>query len=120
MHELSIALSLVETALEAAQAHHIHKVDAVHLRLGVMSGVVKEALLFSYDIATEGTLLAGARLEIEELPLIVYCPHCRAERQLPGIQFLYCPQCETPASQIVQGKEIEIVSLEYSYDPAVT
>lgn len=114
MHELSIAHSLVDIASKAAYEVNAVKVDAVKLRLGVMAGVVKEALLFSYDIVAENTILAGSRLEIEELPVVIYCTHCAVKSQLPGIQQFRCPLCEQPTARIVQGKELEIVSLEYS------
>jgi hydrogenase nickel incorporation protein HypA/HybF len=113
MHELSMAYSLVETAVAAARANNISQVDSVHLRLGQLAGVVKEALLFAYEIATENTLLAGSSLEIEELPIVVLCPQCQSEQTLVQAQYLCCPICGTPTAQIIQGKEIEIVSLTY-------
>jgi hydrogenase nickel incorporation protein HypA/HybF len=67
MHELSIAASIVEIASEEA-ARHTGRVDAVHLQLGAMSGVVKDALLFSWDLACGDTAIQGARLEIEDAP----------------------------------------------------
>jgi Zn finger protein HypA/HybF involved in hydrogenase expression len=39
MHELSIAMSIVELAQEEAERRGI-QVDAVHLKLGALSGVV--------------------------------------------------------------------------------
>lgn len=114
MHELSIAYNLVRIAAEAAQEAHIPHVDAVHLRLGVLSGVVKESLLFSYDIAAENTPLAGSRLIIEELPVVIFCPACKVERTLPGIQSFRCPVCDQPSAHIIQGKEMQIASLEYA------
>ena len=50
MHELSIAMSIVEMAQEEAQQRGV-RVNAVHLKLGAMSGVVKQALLSSYEMA---------------------------------------------------------------------
>ena len=114
MHELSIAHNLVEIAVRAAQEAQVKKIDAVNLRLGALSGVVKDALLFSYDIVVKNTILEGSRLMIEELPVVVYCPKCQSESALPGIQAFSCPRCGTPTAKIVQGKELEIVSLEYS------
>lgn len=114
MHELSIAYNLVDIASQAALEVKAARVEVVKLRLGVLSGVVKEALLFSYDVVIADTILAGSRLEIEELPLIVYCPQCEVESQLPGIQQFRCPRCGQPTAQIVQGKELDIVSLEYT------
>jgi hydrogenase nickel incorporation protein HypA/HybF len=66
MHELSIAMSIVEIAEAEAERHACTGVQAVHLRLGPISGVAMDALLFSYPLATEGTSLEGSRLVIEE------------------------------------------------------
>ncbi|MCS6773263.1 MAG: hydrogenase maturation nickel metallochaperone HypA, partial [Thermoflexales bacterium] len=60
MHELSIALSLVESVESAARQAGAQRVTRIQLQLGALSGVVKEALLFSYDIAAQGTLAEGA------------------------------------------------------------
>ena len=69
MHELSIALSIIEGVEEELTRYEDDaRVAAVHLRLGPLSGVAKEALLFSYDLACEGTRLEGSRLAIEEAP----------------------------------------------------
>lgn len=111
MHELSIALSIVEMANEEASRRNAH-ISAVHLKLGTLSGVVKEALLFSYDLASEGTALEGSRLVIEEIPTVVYCPACQAERTLASVQRFCCSVCDTPTPDVVQGKELEVVALE--------
>ena len=112
MHELSIATSMVEMATEESEKRGGAQVHAVHLRLGLLSGLVKEALLFSWQVACEGTPLAGSRLEIDEMPVVVYCSTCRAKRTLPSIQNFLCPVCGTPTPEILQGKELEIVALE--------
>lgn len=114
MHELSIAHSLVEIAQDAAMEVKATKVEVVNLRIGALSGVVKDALLFSYDIVIEDTILAGSRLEIEELPVIVNCASCNIQTTLAGVQQFRCQQCNQPTADIVQGKELEISSLEYS------
>ena len=59
MHELSIALSILDLAAEEAERHG-GRVAAVHLRLGPLAGVVKDALVSAYDLAREGTPLARA------------------------------------------------------------
>jgi hydrogenase nickel incorporation protein HypA/HybF len=68
MHELSIALSLVDLACEEKQRRDLPDVRAVRLRLGARSGVVKDALTFSFDLAATGTCIEGAALKIEETP----------------------------------------------------
>lgn len=112
MHELSIAYSLVEAANTAALEAGASRVELVHIRLGMLAGVVKDALLFSFDIAAEGSLLAGAQLLIEDVPVRIFCVHCQAEAELPSVQSFRCPRCNTPSGQIVSGRELEIVGLE--------
>jgi hydrogenase nickel incorporation protein HypA/HybF len=111
MHELSIALSIVEMAAEEARRRAV-RVEAVHLRLGALSGVVKEALLFSYELACEGTTIEGSRLLIEEVPTVAYCPACQQERALEAGHRFFCPICDTPTPEVVQGRELEVVALE--------
>ena len=112
MHELSIALSLVEAACEKAAELGDVRVEALHLRLGPLSGVVRDALLFSFDLATAGTAIEGARLEIEDVPVIVFCPGCGEERPLPSIQSFRCPVCGTLAPEVIQGRDLELAALE--------
>jgi hydrogenase nickel incorporation protein HypA/HybF len=111
MHELSIAMSIVEMAEQEAQRHG-GRVAAVHLKLGMLSGVVKEALLSSYEMASADTALAGSQLIVEDVPIIVYCPSCQEQRQIKSTQWFCCPECGTPTSEVVQGKELELVALE--------
>lgn len=111
MHELSIAMSIVEMAEEEA-ASRSAKVKVVYLKLGALSGVVKEALLSCYEMACEGTPLEGSRLLIDEVPVIIFCSTCQTERTLNSTQMFCCPQCETPSAQILQGREIEVTALE--------
>lgn len=112
MHELSIALSMIEMAAEESARRGGVRVGAIHLKLGQLSGVVKEALLFSYEVACQGTPLEGSQLVIEEIPAVVYCPDCQAETTLASLQLFCCGTCETPTSQVVRGRELEVVALE--------
>ncbi|HLY24304.1 MAG TPA: hydrogenase maturation nickel metallochaperone HypA [bacterium] len=112
MHELSIAVSLVEMASERAAEIGGPRVDAVHVRLGALSGVVEEALRFSFDLAAGGTPVDGARLIVERVPVAVFCAGCRAERVLAEPLRFLCPVCGAPAGDLVHGREIELTALE--------
>lgn len=112
MHELSIALSIVDVAAEVADRQGGAGVIAVHLRLGPLSGVVKDALRSAYELARAGTVLAGAELIIEEIALVAFCPTCATERVLPSVQYLCCPECGTATPEIIRGRELEVVALE--------
>jgi hydrogenase nickel incorporation protein HypA/HybF len=111
MHELSIAMSIVDMAREEAEARNV-TIDAVHLDLGPLSGVVAEALLFSYEIACNGTPLEGSRLVIKNVPIEVYCPACKVQKTLSSMQWFCCPECAAPTSEVIHGKELLITALE--------
>lgn len=112
MHELSIAQSMIEGAAEEASRYPGRRVAVLHVQIGCLSGVVKGALLFSYDLASEGTRLEGSRLEIEDVAAAVFCQQCSAERILESIQDFRCPVCLTPTAEVVRGRELLITGLE--------
>jgi hydrogenase nickel incorporation protein HypA/HybF len=110
MHELSIALSMIEQ-VEQQPAAHTGGVRSIQVRIGALSGVDVEALRFAWEIARAGTPLAEVQLEIEHIPLRVRCPQCGRTRT-PEIQSIACPDCAGAEQEIVAGRELELVSLE--------
>jgi hydrogenase nickel incorporation protein HypA/HybF len=111
MHELSIAMSIVDFARDEAEQRGV-RVTGVRVRIGALSGVAPEALYSSYEMACFETPLAGSRLYLEEVPVVVFCPNCQARRPLSSIQLFSCGVCGAPTSEVVQGKELEVVGLE--------
>ena len=99
-------------ATEEATRHGSDRVEAIHMRLGPLSGVVKDALLFSYAAACEGTPLAGSRLIINDIPVTVDCPVCRTEREPASIQEFLCSVCGSPTPDVIHGRELEVIALE--------
>lgn len=112
MHELSIAHDLVELAQRSAREHGLRRVTALHVRIGVLSGVVKEALLFAFDAVAMGTLAEGAKIVIEEVPVTIFCPFCQAEQTLSSPVPMRCPACGTRSGDLRAGRELELVRLE--------
>jgi len=111
MHELSIALSILELAEEEGE-HRGSRVAAVHVKLGRLSGVVKEALASAFELAREGTALALAELVIDEVPLVIHCSSCAADRAPDSAFELRCPACGALTNEIVSGRELEVHALE--------
>ena len=104
-------MGIVDAATDEAQRRGV-QVSAVHLRLGALSGVVKDALLFSYEVACQDTPLEGSRLIVEDVPVVVFCLRCNESRELTSLQSFACPECHTPTMDIRQGKELEVFALE--------
>lgn len=120
MHELSIAYNLVEIADEAARKAGAAAVTVVHLRLGAMAGVVEEAIRFSFPIAATGTLVEGATLVIEPAPVQVYCDRCAAPQTLTPPFVFRCPICGQTVTRLLQGRELQIESIEIIEAPVET
>src|SRR5215467_5494712 len=104
MHELSIALSMIEMASEEVDRRGGGRVTALHLKLGSLSGVVKEALEFSYEVACEGTALEGSQLIIEAVPVKIHCARCLSDEAVESMQNLSCPRCGQLSGDVVQGR----------------
>ena len=107
MHELAIAESVVDTVTERLAGA---KVTCVHLEIGALSGVVADSIRFCFDLATEGTGLAGARLEITEPPAQCRCRACGADFQ-PASPIVLCP-CGSPDVAVLSGEQLKIVSVQ--------
>jgi hydrogenase nickel incorporation protein HypA/HybF len=112
MHELSIAMGILELTEEESEKRGGVRVDAIHLRLGPLSGVVKEALLSAWQLASEQTEFESSRLVIEDVPIAVFCSKCQAERPVQSIQRLCCVECDAPATEVVRGRELLVSALE--------
>jgi hydrogenase nickel incorporation protein HypA/HybF len=112
MHELSIALSILDLVAEEVRARNLTAVLAIHVRVGPLSGVVGDTLCSAYDLVREGTELADTRLVIDESPLIVYCPACDREQSAVSPQELRCHECNALTPRVVRGHELEIAALE--------
>ena len=107
MHELAIAESVVEAVTEELPGA---TVTCVRLEIGALSGVAPDSIRFCFDLATEGTGLAGARLEITEPPARCRCRACGTEFQ-PDSQIVLCP-CGSPDAAVLSGEQLKIVSVQ--------
>ena len=112
MHELSVALSLLDEIGEAAVRERATSVSSVRLRVGRVSGIARDALLFAWDIARADTVASKAELHIEVIDVAIYCTHCLAERAPRAGGGLACATCGTIAPHVVRGRELELVAME--------
>ena len=106
MHEMGIAMQIVEIAGSA-----IPPVAKVNVRVGKLTAVVPSSLTFCFNIATQGTPLAGAELVIEEVPVVARCKQCGHEWIITGPDFS-CEKCRAGEVDILSGRELDIVSIE--------
>ncbi|MGI9861653.1 hydrogenase maturation nickel metallochaperone HypA [Moorella naiadis] len=111
MHELALAREAVRLVAEDAARRGCARVTAVKLRCGEMTAVLPAALQLAFTCATQGTLVAGAHLDISVAPARAQCSRCGEEFR-PEAWLLLCPRCHTPGARLLAGREMEIISYE--------
>jgi len=114
MHELSIAHNLVGIIEQEMVRHKVTKIIRVRVKFGRISSIVPEALQTAFEVMTMDTPLQGAKLEIEEVPLVAVCRECGKEFSPEGdLLIMTCPYCSAEfGHEIISGKELYIDELE--------
>ena len=112
MHELSIATAVIDEVSKHVSRAGGGRVLSITLRIGRLSCVQEGSLRFCFDLAAADTELSGARLEIIDVPVRIWCPACAAEREPPGVQSLACPECGRSSGDIRAGRELDLESIE--------
>lgn len=110
MHELSIAISIVESAEEEAKKAAAITISKIEVEVGTMAGIDPEALLFAWDSVVQGTMAQQSTLVINTIQAEAHCLECG--RDFPAEHFfVQCPHCSSFRYQITKGKELRIRSL---------
>jgi len=110
MHELSIAVQLLDSVLAAAAEHGARRVDEVVVEIGAMRLVVPEALQAAWEVAAEGTIAAAATLKVVEMALAGRCRACGRTFE-PTIDSFVCPACGRADVEITGGNDILLTSV---------
>jgi hydrogenase nickel incorporation protein HypA/HybF len=110
MHEFSIAVSIVDIAVEHAEKANAKKVNEVELEIGELSGVICEAMETAMEAAIKGTLLEGAEIKILRITGRGMCAECNKDFHITNL-FDPCPDCGAFNPEILSGKELRIKSI---------
>jgi hydrogenase nickel incorporation protein HypA/HybF len=115
MHEMSITASLLSLIDEELKKHRLEKLLVVRVRHGALANIVPEAMSFAFEALTQGGPFEGARLELEEEPVVLRC-FCGASfnpEQKHELLFAPCPACgETLGHVVEKGRELYLQHIE--------
>ncbi|MFF8900358.1 hydrogenase maturation nickel metallochaperone HypA [Streptomyces lydicus] len=118
MHEMSIALAVVEQVEGAARPAGAGAVHSVRLQVGELAGVVPDALAFSFELACAGTALEGAELVLDPVPARARCGPCDRTWSTGMPPQLSCPACGGATAELLSGRELQISSVCWDDAPA--
>lgn len=111
MHELSIAINIVEIAREEAEKARAKSVSKLVLEIGKMSGVMPEALEMAMQEAIQTTLLQNTDIQYNYVDAIASCTDCCHEFLMEDM-LAPCPVCNSNKTYLIKGKELYIKSME--------
>jgi hydrogenase nickel incorporation protein HypA/HybF len=110
MHEMSIAEALLQNVLDAVSKSRVVRVQEVMLDVGKVRLVMPEALELAWTVVSDGTVAAGSKLRIKEIPIEAACRHCG--RVFPAdVDNYLCPGCGQADVEIVAGDDIMLTSV---------
>jgi len=111
---LALMEALRERALEQAERHGGGTIRAITLRVGSLAGVELEALELAFAVVMEREGpegVAPVQLRIESVAAKCYCYRC-ACAFLAADGCCACPDCGQISRDLLQGRELDLVSLE--------
>lgn len=106
MHEVSLMENVLRAVAESAAQNQIQKVTKIKLVVGKLTAALPDALSFAFTVLKEGTIFAGAELEIEEKEIKLYCRTCKKEFACQ--EWFICPSCAGNQTEVRQGRELYI------------
>lgn len=118
MHEMSIALAVVDQVEQAARPPGATAVTRVRLQVGELAGVVPDALRFCFELACAGTCLEGAELLAEAVAARAHCGPCADDWAVGMPPDLCCPRCGTATDGLLSGRELQILQVRWDESPA--
>jgi len=105
VHELSIALALLDELNALAAAQGALRIERVELEAGARRGIVPEALALAFAEAARGGPAEGAQLALSVLPTRARCRHCGLEFA-PAVDDYGCARCGLADVDILSGDEV--------------
>jgi len=115
MHELAVTESIMNIVLRHARTNRVRKVVSITLHIGELSDLEDEWMQHYFDYLSKETVVAGARLKIERLPIELNCTACgrtfAIEKSALGTSV--CPDCgATGDFSLVSGRQYYIKEME--------
>jgi hydrogenase nickel incorporation protein HypA/HybF len=115
MHEMSIALGIVRIAEKETSERNGSHVSEIELEIGELSGIELDSLDFVWPVATKETVLDNAKRTIRYREGVGHCMDCEKDFDVHRLSDT-CPHCGSYLKNIIQGKEMRVLSLTIEYE----
>ncbi len=115
MHELSLAVNIVEIAVDEASRAGAKSVREVIIEAGALSGVDAEILRGALSFASKDTILESSVFSIKVPEGKGICSSCGKEFPMQDILTL-CPDCGSPAGKLTAGTKFRVLTISVEDD----
>jgi len=110
MHEMSLAMNIVDIACETAQKNGAESIKSIEIEVGQLAGVMTESLSFCFKAAKANTFAENSKLQITTITGRAHCSSCQHSFETISF-FTLCPNCQGLTVEIVAGKELRIKAI---------
>ncbi|MDP7216720.1 MAG: hydrogenase maturation nickel metallochaperone HypA [Candidatus Marinimicrobia bacterium] len=110
MHEMSLAINIVEIACQTAKQNGAEEITSIEIEVGQLAGVLEDSLSFCFQAARNNTPAENAKLDIISIPGKGYCRTCDHTFETDSF-FTLCLNCQGLAVEIIQGKDLKVKSI---------
>lgn len=110
MHELSIAMSIVDIAEQEVKKNNASKVIEIELEIGKLSGIEPYALDFAWEQAILKTVLENAERKTRYIAAMAKCQDCGHVFEIDNF-YDECPSCQSYMKELKSGKELRVKTL---------
>jgi len=111
MHEMGIAMQILNIVQESLPPGEPLRIKAIHLKVGKLTAIVPASLTFCMNVVTKDTPADGAELKFIEVPVKVECSECGEESVIEKPPFV-CGHCKSDKVEVIAGREMIIESIE--------
>ena len=111
MHELSVTESIMNIAKKHADQANAKQVTDIHIVIGALSSIVDDSIQFYWDIITQDTICASAKLHFKRVPAKLICQECNHTYEILD-ELSPCPKCDSVRVKVVGGEEFWLESIE--------
>lgn len=115
MHEMSMAISIIEIAISEAEKAQARTINEIEVEVGELAGVMLESLSFCLEAAARSTMAETATFALIPAPGIGYCLACRQEVKINEFP-AQCNDCGGFGVKITAGTELKIRSISINED----
>ena len=103
---------MVSLAADVAKENNASRVTRIEVNIGKTSGVMPYYMYKYYPEASKGTILEGAELVCEEIPVKAFCEECSNEYYPVKENRYLCPHCGGRKARIIEGRDVALRNVE--------